>query len=133
MSPSDNTSGNDAPFVLIYDGECPFCSNYVHMLRLREAAGTPVLVNARDGGEHVEEAKRRGYDLDEGMVLHYGGNWYHGADCMHILALLTARKGINRLWAWVFRSNRRASILYPVLRFGRNTTLRALGRRKIHS
>ena len=35
---------------LVYDGDCPFCSRYVQLLRIREAVGPLRLVNARDGG-----------------------------------------------------------------------------------
>ena len=35
---------------LVYDGECPMCSNYAQYLRLREAVEEFVLVDARQGG-----------------------------------------------------------------------------------
>ena len=35
---------------IVYDGDCPFCSRYVKLVRLREALGSVDLVNARDGG-----------------------------------------------------------------------------------
>ena len=38
--------------VLVYDDDCPVCSNYVQMLRIRESIGELKLVNARDGGNH---------------------------------------------------------------------------------
>jgi len=117
---------------IVYDGECPFCSRYVAMLRLRESLGPIALVNARDGGPEVDEARAAGLDLDEGMVLKVDGRLYHGDDCIHRLALLSTPSGaFNRVNAAIFRSPTASKLLYPVLRTGRNAVLRLLGRRKL--
>lgn len=117
---------------IVYDGECPFCSRYVTMLRLRETLGPVALVNARDGGPEVAEARAAGLDLDEGMVLKLDGRFYHGDDCIHRLALLTTPSGtFNRVNAAIFRSRTASKVLYPVLRTGRNAVLRLLGRRRL--
>jgi predicted DCC family thiol-disulfide oxidoreductase YuxK len=114
---------------LLYDGECPFCSRYVRHVRLREAIGPIMLANAREHAPLVEEVRRLGFDVDTGMVLKLDGNYYHGADCIHALALLTTPSGwFNRLKSLVFKSSTAAKVLYPVLRTGRNLTLRVLGR-----
>jgi predicted DCC family thiol-disulfide oxidoreductase YuxK len=34
MSPSGTSPGSNDT-VIVYDGECPFCSSYVRLLRLR--------------------------------------------------------------------------------------------------
>lgn len=118
--------------LIVYDGQCPFCSRYVKLVRLRESLGQVRLVNAREGGPIVEELQRAGVDLDEGMALKLDGRLYHGHDCLHMLALLsTPSSAFNRLNAALFRSPRAAWLLYPVLRAGRNTALRLLGRSKI--
>lgn len=117
---------------LLYDGECPFCSRYVRHVRLRDAVGPITLVNAREHATLVEEVQRLGFDVDTGMVLKLDGNYYHGADCIHALALLTTPSGgFNRLNSLVFRSARLSKLLYPVLRTGRNLTLRLLGRTRV--
>ena len=118
--------------LIVYDGQCPFCSRYVKLVRLRESVGQVRLVNAREGGPLVEELQRAGVDLDEGMALKLDGRLYHGHDCIHMLALLsTPSSAFNRLTAALFRSPRAARLLYPVLRAGRNAALRLLGRSKI--
>jgi predicted DCC family thiol-disulfide oxidoreductase YuxK len=117
---------------LLYDGECPFCSRYVRHVRLREAIGPITLANAREHAALVEEVRRLGFDVDTGMVLKLDGNYYHGADCIHALALLTTPSGwFNRLNSLVFKSSTAAKVLYPVLRTGRNLTLRLLGRGRL--
>lgn len=117
---------------LLYDGECPFCSAYVKMVRLRDAVGNIRLVDAREGGPELAEVRAAGLDINEGMALKYEGRLHHGDECVHKLSLLTTASGaFNRLNAWVFRSERRSRILYPWLRTGRNTALALLGRKKI--
>lgn len=117
--------------TVVYDGECPFCSRYVAMLRLRDAFGAVSLVDAR-GDEGAAREARALFDLDEGMAARIGGRWYHGAECMNVLALASGPSTLlNRLSASVFSSPRRAAVLYPFLRTGRNAVLMLLGRRKI--
>jgi len=117
---------------LLYDGECPFCSRYVRHVRLRDAIGPITLANAREHAALVAEVERLGFDVDAGMVLKLDGNYYHGADCIHALALLTTPSGwFNRVNSLVFRSATASKLLYPVLRTGRNLTLRLLGRTRL--
>ena len=118
--------------VVIYDGQCPFCSTYVRFARLRETVGPVELVDARSGGPVIEELVSAGLDLDEGMLLKYGGRLYHGADCLNMLSVLSSHSGlINRLMALVFARPEVARLAYPMLRAGRNATLRLLGRKRI--
>jgi predicted DCC family thiol-disulfide oxidoreductase YuxK len=117
---------------LLYDGECPFCTRYVRYARFRESAGPVRLVDARGGGPEAALARARGLDLDEGMVLSLDGQLYHGGDALNVMALLSTKSGaFNSVNAALFRSPRVAQVAYPLLRAGRNATLRLLGRRRI--
>ncbi|MGH8624155.1 MAG: DCC1-like thiol-disulfide oxidoreductase family protein [Gammaproteobacteria bacterium] len=119
---------------LIYDGDCPFCSAYVKYVRLVASVGPLKFVNAREGGPMVEEILKRNLNLDDGMVLKLGNRFYHGAECINVLASLTTPSGLfNRINATIFRSDSLSKILYPLLRTGRAITLRILGRRKFAS
>jgi predicted DCC family thiol-disulfide oxidoreductase YuxK len=125
-------SAKDAMAVLIYDGDCPVCSSYVRYVRIRESVGGLLMINARDGGAWIQRVTDAGLDLDEGMVLFYGNRLYHGADCLHTLALLSTSSGVfNRLNAWAFRNALLARVSYPILRAGRNLLLRILRRPKL--
>jgi predicted DCC family thiol-disulfide oxidoreductase YuxK len=127
-----NVSTSDDSPVLVYDGECPVCSAYVRWVRLRDSVGPVELINARDGGPMVEKIRQANLDLDEGMVLWYGKRFYHGADCINMLAMLSSGSGFfNRMNAAIFSKPRLAAALYPVLRAGRNTLLRILGRSRL--
>ena len=119
--------------VLVYDGACPVCSSYVRYVRIRESAGTLLLVNARDGGPWVDRVLEAKLNLDDGMVLFYGGRAYHGVDCVHMLALLSTSSGLfNRLNALTFKRPATARVTYPIMRAGRNLLLRILKRPKLH-
>lgn len=123
-----------ADIWVVYDGHCPFCSNYVRLVRLRQALGSARvhLVDARTDHPIVAEIEAKGLDLDEGMALKIGERLYHGSEVMHQIALLTGPVGaFNRFNYWVFQNPRRAACLYPWLRACRNATLRLLGRRKL--
>lgn len=130
---SPDAAGSDrGDFVLVYDGECPVCSTYVRYVRIRESVGKITLIDAREGGPWVRRIQEEGLDLNEGMVLVYGNRIYHGADCIHMLALLSSPSGLfNRANAAIFRRPGLARVLYPVLRSGRNLLLRLLGRSKL--
>lgn len=117
---------------LLYDGECPFCSYYVKSIRLREAVGEISLINARDQCVELDQIKELGLNIDAGMVFNYGGNYYHGDDCMHMLALLSSSSGIfNKLNAVLFSFKHISRFLYSILRFYRNLVLLILGRKGI--
>ena len=118
---------------ILYDGDCPFCTNYVTLVKLREAIGPIDLLNAREHPELVAEYTQKGYNLDKGMILKLEGEVYFGADCIHSLALLSTQSdAFNKITSFIFSSPCLSRCLYPVLRCGRNLTLRLLGRRSIH-
>lgn len=117
---------------LVYDGECPFCTQYARLTRLRSTLGELKIINARDGGPQVDEVKALGLKIDEGMVLKMDDSYYHGADCLHRLALMSSQSGIfNRLTYALFKNERLSQFMYPVLRAGRNFVLRILGRKRL--
>lgn len=117
---------------LIYDGECPFCSNFVRLARLRETLGPIHLVNARDEGPELKDATKHGYTIDDGMVLFLDGQYFHGAECMNKLALLSSRSSVfNKIVLSIFRMPTLARFLYPILKAGRNLTIRLLGISKL--
>jgi predicted DCC family thiol-disulfide oxidoreductase YuxK len=116
-----------APVTIFYDGQCPFCSGYVGLVRLRAAAGEVRLVDARTGAPELAGAA--GFDLNQGMLVTAGASRFYGADAVHWLALMSTRSGpFNRIAYALFRHRRLARLLYPAMRAVRNLTLRGLGR-----
>lgn len=118
---------------LLYDGYCPFCSAYVKRVRLKESLGTLRLIDARDRSqEKIEEVGKKGLDPDVGMVLKIDDQIYHGADAVHVIALLTTSSDFfNRLNARLFRSKSMSRLIYPALVFGRRAALMLQGKKLI--
>jgi predicted DCC family thiol-disulfide oxidoreductase YuxK len=122
----------DETTYIVYDGQCPFCSRYVKLLRLSAAVGKVELVDARHPHPIVLMLQSKHVDLDDGMALVQGTEISHGDDCIHKLALMTTPLNLfNSINARLFRSPRIARLLYPPLRGARNATLWVLGRHKI--
>lgn len=122
----------EAPVQIIYDGDCPFCANFMRLSRLRQAAGRVELIDARSDHPLVARARAAGLDLDEGMAMLRNGRWSHGDQVLNEIALMsTPSTAFNRLNARLFSDPDRARRWYPALRAGRNLALRLLGRRKI--
>jgi predicted DCC family thiol-disulfide oxidoreductase YuxK len=125
---------NSPEILLVYDKECPVCSMYCSMARIRASVGELRLVNARDASAVMDEITLKGLDIDQGMVLKVEDNVYYGSDAIHALSLMSSRSGIfNRITYWVFRSQTLSRFLYPVLRFFRNLLLMLLGKTKINN
>ena len=123
--------GSVPSIQIVYDGECPVCSVYVRMLRLR-TLGEVELINARDDHLLVGSLRSLGVDLDEGMVVKVGEEIYVGDQAIQRLALMSSSSTIfNRLNFWVFKSGARSKLLYPILRAGRKLLLTVLGRKTI--
>ena len=90
------------------------------------------LIDARGTDPFLDEIRAAGLEINSGMVAKYGGRLYHRDEVLTLISLLSTRSGpLNRLLAMVFRSRRRAKLLYPAMLKGRNLTLRLLGRKMI--
>lgn len=113
---------------IFYDGECPLCRSWTGMLRLRQAVGKVVLIDARSADPRVEVLRKQGVDLNQGMAVRYGDRLLLGAEAMQLLSILSDRPGPLRA---LMKSPRRAALVYPFLRAGRGALLRLLGRKPI--
>lgn len=103
-------------------------------MRLRASAGKVRLIDARSDDPLVGVVIQRGFNLDQGMIVIIEEHFYHGAEAMQVLAMLSTRSDwFNRLNYFVFHSKAVSAVLYPVLRTGRNLVLRLLRRKPIHS
>lgn len=105
---------------IVYDGDCPFCSRYVQLVRLKERFEVELI----DARQQPQQAASYGLDLNQGMIADLDGAVHHGADAVWLLSRLSDRPG-------PFARRRVARALYPVLRLGRLLSLRALGRKPI--
>ena len=115
--------------LIVYDGECIFCQNYVKFLRLRQTVGKVALIDARSDDPRVKQLQSQGYDLNEGMIFRYHERIYHGDEAVNMLAILSSSSNIV---SWLNRrlfSNRAvARLAYPLLKAGRRATLFVRGK-----
>src|SRR5450432_281311 len=126
------TLDSSSKMVIVYDGQCPFCTSYVRLMALKAVVGEVDLIDARIPGAVVRSLSERGYDLNVGMAAIYGGKIYHGSDAVVLISSMTGvRGGMGRVIATLLRSPARARVLYPLLKTGRRLVLAALGRPKI--
>src|SRR5215469_13364692 len=101
---SENKRPGARLLTVYYDGNCPLCRSYTRMMRLRETVGRVDLVDAREAPDAVSRFSSLGLNkIDDGFVVDANGRLYHGADALHMLALLTAPVGVfNRINAAIF-------------------------------
>jgi predicted DCC family thiol-disulfide oxidoreductase YuxK len=117
---------------IMYDGECPACSAYVRVVRLREVAGNVEIIDLRERPDVVARLHAKGLDVNEGMAVEVGDQLFHGADAIHAMTMLSSPSLLaNRINYAIFRHRAAARVLYPLLKAGRNGLLWLLGRKKI--
>ena len=118
---------------LLYDGDCPVCSAYVAMSRLRQLYPNLLVISARTERALVARLRQRGYEINEGMVLCLNGKIYFAADALNMIAELG--RVSPSLWRRgalaVIGTAPWAQALYPWLNRGRWLLLWMLGRRSI--
>ena len=81
---------------LLYDGECPFCTRYVHYTRLKDAAGAVRLIDAREAGPEADEA-----NVMRGDMSIFGPRpkpWPPGRRVRLASAAAAARPGLSHLF-----------------------------------
>ena len=110
---------------LLYDGECVYCRTYVRKSRFRTPTGKRLrLIDGRRAAELVEELRRDGCDLEDGMILVLEGQRYQGSEALTVLgSLTTGTDWFNRLSRWLGSSPERARFFYPWFRRLRQTSL----------
>lgn len=114
---------------IYYDGDCPFCSQYVRLIKLTETVGQVNLTNLREDSAARDFLLAKGYDLDKGMLVLLNGTYYAGADAVNILSRFSSGSdAFNQINYWLLSNKYLAVIIYPLLRMVRNITLFILGR-----
>lgn len=123
---------NNTGITVVYDGDCPFCTRYSQLLRLRENTGHVRMINAREPDETADRLREEGIELDKGIVVLWRGQIYQADRALHLLASLSGDKGFfNRLTRLAFKSPTLTRWLYPFLYHGRNLALKLTGKTRI--
>ena len=115
--------------TIVYDGACPFCSDYVRYQDLKARVESVELVDAREDAAALDRYGINAGELEDGMVVLVDGVPHVGADAVTTLSNLSG-KPANwwvALVAWASRRLEMSRILYPVLKVGRRIALTFLG------
>jgi predicted DCC family thiol-disulfide oxidoreductase YuxK len=122
----------DSALFIIYDGDCPFCSAYAKMLRLRETFGAVQLISARSDDPVIQEIQKQGIQTDKGIVVKWQGSFLQADEAMHFLAMAsTSSSLLLKINQWLFRSPQFTNRIYPYLYAARNLSLILLGRKRL--
>jgi len=117
---------------ILYDGECPVCSRYVALTRLRSLRPDIAVLDARRNPAIVAELRSQGYDVNEGVIVKLGSRIHIGAAATRLLSDLSSQNPIVRRWAvYALIGGPWSESVYPALRTCRNGLLRLLGRGQI--
>lgn len=121
---------NRSTLEIVYDGDCPFCSQFVKMVRLREVFGAVKLVDARASDDPQIIDLRSRFRLDDGFVVIHGGKEYYGPAAMDFLSIASDSKGfMSRMLRTPLFKGAFGRWTYPKLVAGRKLALRLLGRK----
>jgi predicted DCC family thiol-disulfide oxidoreductase YuxK len=70
--------------VVYYDGECRFCKHYARYLHVMKEYDLQ-LRNARDYVEEMKKHQWQWYDINDGMIVTYKEQIFHGAEAIVFL------------------------------------------------
>lgn len=117
--------------VLIYDGECPVCANYIAFAKLRERVRGLRIVSAREDDPAVREAWKFGINLNDEMALFLHGKWFVGAEAILELARLGEPSHVDRFLLTYLGAKHGRGFRYRILVWCRKLLLKVLGRSEI--
>ena len=112
--------------IIIYDDMCPACRLYAKVINFDNLESI-TYIDIRTNEKYQRLLKEKKVDINEGFVVVYKENYYHGADALNLLSLLSNNKGFtNKLLSLLFKSRKRSTRIYPVLVFLRLILLKIL-------
>ena len=118
---------------VIYDGDCPFCSNFVRLSNLKRLGYEVTLVNAREANNDFVRELSESFDLDDGMIVIVDNDILYGSTAARFLS--TGFKITNPLALiyYIFLHNKNVSELtYPWLVRARKFYFKLIGKRLIN-
>lgn len=118
---------------VIYDGECPFCSNFVYLSNLKRLGYKVTLISAREEDNETVRKLSKGFDLDNGMIVVVGSDILYGANAARFLTTGFNTSNPLALIYYILLKNKTVSkIIYPLLVRARKIYFRITGKRLIN-
>ena len=118
--------GKREKLTIYYDGSCPFCSNYVHLLDLKieyEVA----LVNLRGKPDLLGRFKSLDLDVNEGMIVETNSELFYAEDAITLLAELDKSKALySNFVNMFFKIGYFHSFIYGLFKMFRRIVLKVM-------
>lgn len=113
--------------IIAYDGDCPFCKNYIAMLRLRDLDINLELIDLRQHNDWIIKLNNKSMNPNDGIYVKIDSAEYHGAQAMAVLSTITTSNHIlNKILKWCFKNQKIGAVTYTTMKFGRIVTLKTL-------
>ena len=111
--------------VFIYDGECPFCNHFAELLELKSNLQEMEIKDGRKNLSQLNVLLKKGFDIDNGAILIKGEEILHGYKAINWICgeIKDPSDKLLELLSVIFSSNRRASLLFPLLIWSRRFLL----------
>ena len=119
----------NANLTFIYDGECPFCNHFAELLELKSKINKISILDGRKNPKIIKSLLEKGYDIDRGAILLKDDDIFHGAEAINkICNQINNPSGkLLKLLSNIFKSNKRTSLLFPILVRARRLALISKG------
>ena len=116
--------------LFIYDGECPFCNHFAHLIELKSNLPSLQIIDGRKDLSRLTALYKKGYDLNNGAILISNGDIMHGADAITWICskINEPNDPLLEILRVTFNSNKRTTLLFPFLIWGRRILLTLKGK-----
>jgi predicted DCC family thiol-disulfide oxidoreductase YuxK len=119
--------------VIVYDGECPFCTDFVVLSDFTKMGYEVELVSARESKNELVKKLALEYNLDNGMIVVFKGQILYGSEAASFISSAHQGGSIkSALYRAALGGSWRAKYFYPVLVFMRKLYFKVLGRSLIN-
>jgi len=112
----------DPKITFIYDGECPFCSQFAELLELKSNLPNLSVKNARNKPHEIPP----GYDIDiKGAILLIDGEFFSGSNAINRICsyIKDPSDRLLGVLTFIFRSQQRTNYFFPFLLLARRVLL----------
>ena len=112
---------------IIYDGDCPFCNNFITVANLKKNLKNVVFLNARESIEAKEIISNCKLNIDKGMIVSISGKILFGERAATFIVINGSGGIIFLIYKFLLSNEKVSKIIYPVLVFLRKTYFRIIG------
>ncbi len=119
--------------TIVYDGECPFCSDFVSLNNLKDHGYDIKIVNARDTNNPLIHDLKKKYNIDYGMIVILDKKILYGSSAARFISSSYSKKNFKSIiYRLVLFNQKIANFTYPILVFLRKIYFRLVGKKFIN-